>query len=143
MIAPDTPEKQASFPLYLLRISGRLRPAQYFIGIGFASAVLIAAFGLAASAMAPTGGGGGALLAIPMFFLFIWILVAAMVQRLRDAGKPAALAFAFILGPLLLLFPGLELVEYAGIPMALLFIAILLAPGFFKPQPVNELAVPK
>lgn len=143
MIAPGQPDEQVPFPLYLFRFSGRLRPAQYFIGIGFAFASLIAAFGPGASAMAPTGGGGGALLAIPMFFLFIWIIVVAMVQRLRDAGKPPALAIAFILGPLLLLFPGLEMIEYAGIPMALLFIAILLAPGFLKPQPVNELAVPK
>ena len=78
--------------------------------------------------------------AIPLFALFVWILIACMLQRLRDAGRSPALAFAFILGPILLLFPGLELIEYAGIPMALLFVAILLAPGFMKPKPVNELA---
>ena len=143
MTETGRPDEQAPFPLYLLRFSGKLRPAQYFTGIGFAFASLIAAFGLAASAMAPTGGGGTALLAIPMFFLFVWIIIVAMVQRLRDAGRPPALAFAFILGPLLLLFPGLEMIEYAGIPMALLFIATLLAPGFIKPKPLNELAVPK
>ena len=140
MIEPGQPHEQIPFPLYLFRFSGRLRPAQYFIGIAAAFASLIAAFGLAASAMAPTGGGGGALLAIPLFALFVWIVVAVMVQRLRDAGRPPALAIAFILGPLLLLVPGLELIEYAGIPMALMFVAILLAPGFMKPKPVNELA---
>ena len=138
---PDQPPESTPFPLYLFRFSGRLRPVQYFVGIGIAFATLIAAFGLAATAMAPTGGSAAsALLAIPMFILFVWILVAVMMQRLRDTGRPGALAFAFILGPILLLFPGLELIEYAGIPMALIFVAILLAPGFMKPKPVNELA---
>ena len=135
------PPEPTPFPLYLFRCSGRLRPAPYFVGIATAFGSLIAAFGLAANAMAPTGGGGGgAVLAIPLFALFVWILVACMLQRLRDAGRPPALAIAFILGPILLLFPGLELIEYAGIPMALMFVAILLAPGFMKPKPVNELA---
>jgi uncharacterized membrane protein YhaH (DUF805 family) len=137
---PGQPQEQTPFPLYLFRFSGRLRPAQYFIGITTAFGSLMAAFGLAASVMAPTGGGGGAVLAIPLFGLFVWILVAVMLQRLRDAGRSPALALVFILGPLLLLFPGLELIEYAGIPMALMFLAILLAPGFMKPKPVNELA---
>ena len=142
MNEPGQPPESTPFPLYLFRFSGRLRPGQYFVGIACAFGSLIAAFGLAASAMAPTGGGGagGALLAIPMFVLFVWILVAVMMQRLRDTGRSGALAFAFILGPILLLFPGLELIEYAGIPMALMFVAILLAPGFMKPKPVNELA---
>jgi uncharacterized membrane protein YhaH (DUF805 family) len=137
---PGQPPESTPFPLYLFRFSGRLRPAQYFVGIACAFGSLIAAFGLAASAMAPTGGGGGAAFAIPLFALFVWILVAVMLQRLRDAGRAPALAIAFILGSILLLFPGLELIEYAGIPMALTFVAILLAPGFMKPKPVNELA---
>ena len=134
------PPDETPFPLYLFRISGRLRPVQYFIWIAAAFATLIAAFALAASAMNPTGGGGAAVLAIPLFFLFVWITVAAIVQRLRDAGWPVRWSVLFILGPILLLFPGLELIEYAGIPIALAFIAILLTPGFLKPKPVNELA---
>jgi hypothetical protein len=80
------------FPVYLFRFTGRIRPAQHFIGIAFAS--LIATFGLAVSAMAPTGGGGGALLAIPMFALFIWIVVAVMVQRLRTRAASAVVSRA-------------------------------------------------
>ena len=143
MIEPATPDGQVSFPLYLFRFSGRLRPAQYFVGIAVAFASLIAAFAFAASVMAPTGGGGGAFLAIPMFGLFVWIVAAVMVQRLRDAGRRPALAVVFVLGPLLLLVPGLELIEYAGVLIALLFVAFLLAPGFMSQKPVNELAVPK
>lgn len=139
MTEPVRPD-QNPFPFYLFRITGRLRPAQYFIAIAVAFATLIAAFVLAAGAMAPTGGGGGAVLAIPMFFLFVWIIVAAIVQRLRDAGRPVRWSVLFILGPILLIFPGLELIEYAGVPIALAFIAILLTPGFLKPKPVNELA---
>ena len=143
MTEPGRTDQETPFPLYLFRISGRLRPAQYFISLAVAFASLIAAFGLAASAMASTGGGGGALLAIPMFVLFVWIIVAAIVQRLRGAGRPVAWSLVFIFGPLLLLFPGLELIEYAAIPLALMFIAILLTPGFMKPKPANELAVSK
>ena len=110
-----------------------------FLSFNFmALLVLIAAFGLASSAMSSTGGGGSAILAIPLFFLFLWIIVAAIVQRLRDARWPVAWSLVFILGPLLLLFPGLEFIEYAGIPMALAFIVILLAPGFIRPKPIEE-----
>ena len=143
MSQPDSPDEPIPFPISLFRIGGRIRPIQYFIAIGIAFAALIAAFGFSASVMSPTGGGGGAFLAIPMFFLFVWVIAAAIVQRLRDAGRPVAWALAFILGPLLLLFPGLEMIEYAGIPMALTFVAILLAPGFIKPKHVNEPAAPK
>ena len=143
MTEPGLPDGKALFPFSLFRFSGRLRPAQYFICIVIAFASLVAAFGLAASAMAPTGGSGGAVFAIPLFIVFVWLIVAAIVQRLRDADRPTIWALAFILGPLLLLFPGLELVEYAGIPIALAFIAILLAPGFIKPKSINEPAAPK
>jgi uncharacterized membrane protein YhaH (DUF805 family) len=138
MIEPATPDEQPAFPLGLFRLGGRIRPGQYFISISLAFAVLIAAFGLASSAMSSTGGGGSAILAIPLFFLFLWIIVAAIVQRLRDARWPVAWSLVFILGPLLLLFPGLEFIEYAGIPMALAFIVILLAPGFIRPKPIEE-----
>jgi uncharacterized membrane protein YhaH (DUF805 family) len=141
MTEPDNSNGQLPFPLYLFRFTGRIRPAQYFVGIAVAIASLVAAFGFAASAGG--GHGGGALLAIPLFALFVWIIAAVMVQRLRDAGRSPALAVVFILGPLLLLFPGLELIEYAGILMALVFVAILLAPGFMKQKPVTELAAPK
>lgn len=142
MTEPGRTEQEVPFPLYLFRFTGRLRPGQYFVCLALAFASLIAAFGFAASAMAATGGGGAAWLAIPMFVLFVWILVTAIVQRLRDAGRHAAWSLAFILGPLLLLFPGLELIEYAGVPIALMFVAILLAPGFMKPKPANRLAAP-
>jgi len=91
-------------------------------------------------AMAPTGGGGGAVLAIPLFALFLWILVAVIVQRLRDAGKRPALAILYILGPLLVLFPGLELIEYAGILLVLMFLGFIAAPGFLKPKQNDEAA---
>ena len=140
MTEPARPDENP-FPLYLFRISGRIRPVQYFIAIAVAFATLLATFVLVAGAMAPTGGGGGAVLAIPMFFLFVWIIVAAIVQRLSDADRPVRWSVLFILGPILLIFLGLELIEYAGIPIALLFVAILLTPGFLKPTSVNELAV--
>ena len=140
MTEGGTANDRTPFPAYLFGISGRIGPAQYFIGLAVAIAVLLAAFVLAAGAMAPTGGGGGAVLAIPLFALFLWILVAVMVQRLRDAGKRPALAILYILGPLLVLFPGLELIEYAGILLVLMFLAFIAAPGFLKPKQNDEAA---
>jgi len=140
MTEGGTANDRTPFPAYLFGFSGRIGPAQYFIGLAVAIAVLLAAFVLAAGAMAPTGGGGGAVLAIPLFALFLWILVAVMVQRLRDAGKRPALAILYILGPLLVLFPGLELIEYAGILLVLMFLGFIAAPGFLKPKQNDEAA---
>ena len=132
MTEPGPTDQETPFPLYLFRFTGRLRPAQYFCCVAAAFAALIAAFALGASAMAPTGGGGAAVLAIPLLIVFVWIMSAAIVQRLRDAGRSATWSLVFILG-LLLLFPGLELIEYAGLPLALIFIALLVTPGLMKP----------
>ena len=140
MTEGGTANDRTPFPAYLFGFSGRIGPAQYFIGLAVAIAVLLAAFVLAAGAMAPTGGGGGAVLAIPLFALFLWILVAVMVQRLRDAGKRPALAILYILGPLLVSFPGLELIEYAGILLVLMFLGFIAAPGFLKPKQNDEAA---
>jgi len=139
----ETANHQTPFPLFLIVFIGRIGPARYFAGIAVAMVALFAAFGFAAGAMAPTGAGPGTWLAIPLFGLFVWTVVAVTAQRLRDAGKPAALALAFILGPILLLFPGLELIEYAGALLALTFVAFLVAPGFLKPKPSDEVAAPK
>ena len=139
-LSNGTANNPTPFPAYLFGFSGRIGPAQYFIGLAVAIVSLVAAFGFAASVMAPTGGSGGAILAIPLFVLFLWILVAVMVQRLRDAGKRPALAILYILGPLLVLFPGLELIEYAGVLLALMFVAFIAAPGFLKPKQNDEAA---
>ena len=140
MTASGTSNSHTPFPTYLFGFTGRIGPAQYFIGLAVAIASLVAAIGFAASVMASTGGGGGAILAIPLFALFLWIVLAAMVQRLRDAGKRPALALLFILGPLLVLFPGMELIEYAGALLALMFVASIAAPGFLKPKQSDEAA---
>jgi uncharacterized membrane protein YhaH (DUF805 family) len=143
MTETGTANNRTPFPAYLFGFTGRIGPAQYFIGRAVAIAALVAAFCFAASAMAPTGGGGGPLLAIPLFALFFWIVLAVMVQRLRDAGKRPALAILYILGPLLVLFPGMELIEYAGVLLALMFLAFIAAPGFLKPKQSDEAAAPQ
>ncbi len=136
-------KQQTPFPLFLIVFIGRIGPARYFAGLAIALVTLLAAIGFAAGAMASTGASSTVWLAIPLFALFVWIVVAVMVQRLRDAGKPPALALLFILGPLLLLFPGLELIEYAGVLLALLFLACLAAPGLMKSEPSDEVTVPQ
>ena len=77
MTASGSLNYRTPFPAYLFRFTGRIGPAQYFIGLAVAIAALVAAFGFAASVMAPTGGGGGVFLAIPLFALFRYLDQAA------------------------------------------------------------------
>ena len=68
-------------------------------------------------------------MAFPAFGLFLWMLAAVTVQRLRDADRHPALALAFVLGPILLLYPALELIESWGPLIMFLSLGILIWPG--------------
>lgn len=109
-------------PPFLARLfgfRGRIGPRAYWIAIGCAFLCLVAAMAFAAALMSPTGAGaGGAILAIPLLVLFVWIMAAAMAQRLRDASKPPALAALFMVALVAWLYPAIELIEaapYAGL----------------------------
>ena len=54
-------------------------------------------------------------LAFPLFAVFVWVLAAAMAQRLRDAGKLPALALAFLLGLIAWLYLSIELIEVVAV----------------------------
>lgn len=143
MTETSTTNDRTPFPFYLFGFAGRIGLAQYFIGLAVAIAVLLAAFALVGSAMASTGGGGGAVLAIPLFIVFLWIVLAVMIQRLRDAGKRPALSILFILGALTMLLLGMEFIEYAGVLFALIFLGLIAAPGFLTQKRSDEVAAPQ
>ena len=81
----------------VLGFRGRIGPKRYWAHIAGALAALVGAFVFAASAADPRGSDAGLLLAFPLLALFVWLLAAAMTQRLRDAGKPPVLALGFII----------------------------------------------
>ena len=102
------------FPTFLFGITGRIGPGAYWAAIGCAFLCLVAAMGFAAALMSPTGSGaGGAILAVPLLFFFVWIIAAAMAQRLRDAGKSPWLAVLFLILLVAWLYPAIELIEAA------------------------------
>jgi uncharacterized membrane protein YhaH (DUF805 family) len=113
------------FIVTLFTINGRIGPGRYWGAIASAFLCLLLAMLFASAVMAPTGGGGGAILAIPLFFLFVWIIAAAMAQRLRDAGKPPAAALVFVILLVAWLYPAIELIEAAPFIGILGFAAIL------------------
>jgi uncharacterized membrane protein YhaH (DUF805 family) len=113
----------------LFGFTGRIGPKRYWAHIAGALAALIATFAFAASAMDPRGGSGTVFLALPLFGLFVWILAAAMTQRLRDAGQLPVLVLAFIIALLAWLFLSIELIEVAPFAGLIGFFAILAAVG--------------
>ena len=108
---------------------GRIGPIRYWAHVAGALVVLIATVMFAATAMDPRGGGSAALLALPLFAVFVWVLAAAMAQRLRDAGKPPALALAFLLGLIAWLYLSIELIEVLPFGGMVGFFAILAVAG--------------
>ena len=113
----------------LFGFRGRIGPKRYWAHIAGALVALIATFAFAASAMDPRGGSGTVFLAFPLFGLFVWILAAAMTQRLRDAGKPPFLVLAFVIALLGWLFLSIELIEVLPYGGVIGFFAILAAVG--------------
>jgi|RhiMethySRZTD1v2_1073278.scaffolds.fasta_scaffold241259_2 uncharacterized membrane protein YhaH (DUF805 family) len=113
----------------LFGFRGRIGPKRYWAHIAGALAALAGTFVFAASAADPRGSDAGLLVAFPLLALFVWLLAAAMTQRLRDAGKPPVLALGFmilLLGALFLSMALIEVAPYAGL---IGFFAILAVVG--------------
>src|SRR4029453_18280709 len=92
----------------VIGFGGRIGPKRYWAPVAGAFAVLVLAFVLLAIAMDPRGSSDPAFLVFALLGLFVWLLAAAMTQRLRDAGKPPVLVLGFTILLLGLLFAGVE-----------------------------------
>ncbi len=128
MTDAETPKSRTPFLASLFGFGGRIGPAQYWGATGVALGVFILAALFAASAMAPTGGGAP-LFAVPLICLFVWLVISAMAQRLRDAGRSPWLALAFIAALIAWLYLAIELIEYAALLGVIGFVGILGAVG--------------
>ena len=119
--------------------TGRIGPKRYWAQVAGALAVLMLAFVLLGIAMDPRGSSDPAFLVFALLGLFVWLLAAAMTQRLRDAGKPPALVLGFIILMLGVLFVGIELIDVApfvgpaGVVAVLVFVGHIDA--FLKRRP--------
>jgi uncharacterized membrane protein YhaH (DUF805 family) len=117
--------KRTPFLISLFNYNGRIGPVRYWAAIGCAIVVFVVMFIVFASAMDPRGSGDPAILVLLLIVAFIWMLAAATVQRLRDAGRHPALALMFLLLPVMVFFIALENVEVALFVGFILFIGML------------------
>ena len=109
--------------------TGRISAKRYWAHVAGALAVLAATVFLLGIASDPRGQSDPAILVVVLFVLFVWILAAAMTQRLRDAGKPPFLALVFMAVLLGSIFLGLALIEDAPFIGPIGFFAILAVVG--------------
>ncbi len=117
----------------LLIFRGVLSRGRYFIWLGVALLILVVAFGFAASVMNPTGGGAP-FLAVPFLLTFLWLHIAILIARLRDARRSLWLTLIFILGPVAWFALTIELIETPGGWMLLLlgFVIFYIVPGLIR-----------
>jgi uncharacterized membrane protein YhaH (DUF805 family) len=108
---------------------GRIGPARYWAQVAGALAALVLAFVFLAIAMDPRGSSDPAFLVFASLGLFVWLLAAAMTQRLRDAGKPSVLVLGFIILLLGVLFLGVELMDVAPFVGPVGVVAVLVFVG--------------
>jgi uncharacterized membrane protein YhaH (DUF805 family) len=123
------PSREARpFIIALFSVMGRIGPGRYWLNILCAFVFFVMLIGVMASAMDPRGGSGSAVLVLPLLGVFVWIVMAAMVQRLRDAGKHPALAILAVVLLMGTIFLSVELIEAAPffgiIAVPLMFLVI-------------------
>ena len=109
--------------------TGRIGAKRYWAHVAGALLVLVLAVVLLGVAMDPRGSSDPAFLVLALLGLFVWLLTAAMTQRLRDAGKPPVLVLVFMIALLGVLFLGVELMEVAPFAGPLGFFGILVLVG--------------
>ncbi|MEX0751364.1 MAG: DUF805 domain-containing protein [Xanthobacteraceae bacterium] len=98
--------------------------------------LLFGALAAFATVMNPTGKGIPEL-AIPFLAGFFWIHSAVTIKRLRDAGIPVWTYVIFGLGPFAWLALTLEYIEYAGVAIAVGFLAFFVIPGVLPSKGVD------
>jgi uncharacterized membrane protein YhaH (DUF805 family) len=108
--APET----RPFIVTLFTVTGRIGPGRYWLALACALAALVLMLVLLTAAMNPRGSGDPAFLILILLALFAWIILAAMTQRLRDAGKPPWLSIVFLAGVFASIFLSLVMMESAG-----------------------------
>jgi uncharacterized membrane protein YhaH (DUF805 family) len=116
------------FIVTLFTINGRIGPGRYWGAIACAIALLVAMLALLTVAMNPRGSSDPSFIMLALLALFAWLILAAMTQRLRDAGKPPWLSLVFLILLMASLFLSVALIEsvpFIGIIAAVLIVLIV------------------
>jgi uncharacterized membrane protein YhaH (DUF805 family) len=118
----------------VLLFRGKIGKGKYFLGLVAVMLTLFLAFVSFASAMMPTGGGGGEMLVLPLLLVVIYLHLAIVSARLRDAERSAWLAPIFVFGPLAWIALTVEFIETSGawIFIALGFLIFYIMPGLMR-----------
>jgi len=122
---------------YLFSFKGSIGRGQFVGGLGVIVALAFCLLFAAASFMDPRGGPG---LFIPITIILLitvaWVHCAIVVQRLRDARRPAWHYLIFGPGPLLLLLSA-EYFRSLWWLAILAALALFFAPAFFPSKPAE------
>jgi uncharacterized membrane protein YhaH (DUF805 family) len=113
----------------LFGFRGRIGRGRYWAGIAVVTGFLLLTIVFLATAMNPTGGGGGVVLAFPALLTALWVHAAVTIKRLRDMGWSAWLYLGLVVAFAGASYAGTEAAEATG-GLSLLLVALVLAvPG--------------
>jgi uncharacterized membrane protein YhaH (DUF805 family) len=119
----------------LFGLRGRIGRGRYWVGIAVVTGLLFLTMLFVGMAMNPTGGGGGVLIAVPVFFLALWVHAAVTIKRLRHMGYSGWLYAGVIAVLVGSLYAGIEAAEAThGLSLALTVI-VLAIPGMIAKKP--------
>jgi len=135
--SPPQPVSASGGGPLLFSYRGRIDRKKYWIGIVAVLASLVAAVAFGAQAMNPTGASSVVLLGLPFAVLAIWIHSAVTAKRLRDAGFSGWGLLLYAASPAIWLAATLELIEYIGFLIGIVFLALLMIPGFLPSKPAS------
>jgi uncharacterized membrane protein YhaH (DUF805 family) len=114
-----------------------ISPGWYFAGIGGEIVILVLGVMAAAGLNNPTGGGD---IFVAMIFplIALWIHLCLVIGRLRDAGQHWFLGLLLAIAPYAWIAVTLEYIEYIGLIMAIVFIALYLLPALIPKKAKAE-----
>lgn len=134
----ETADAQNGFDFgKLLTFRGRVSRGWYFLGLIGEIVFIFIALAAFAGLNNPTGGGSLGL-TIVFAIAALWVHMALVVGRLRDAGAPVLLGIILALAPFVWIALTAEYIESLGVLMLIVLLAFFLLPGLFK-RPPNEL----
>jgi uncharacterized membrane protein YhaH (DUF805 family) len=119
----------------LFGVRGRIGRGRYWIGVAVVVALLFVAMVFVATAMNPTGGGGGVLFGLVVICTALWVHAAVTIKRLRDMGQSAWLYAGLVAVLIASLYVGVEAAEATrGLSLGLT-VVVLAVPGMVAGKP--------
>jgi uncharacterized membrane protein YhaH (DUF805 family) len=120
-------------------LTGRARITRvwYFVGV-CCEILLLLVGGMAAAGLNNPTGGGSVFLAVIFPAIALWVHISLVMGRVRDAEGHWLFGLLLAIAPFAWIAVTLEYIEFIGLVMAVVFIALYALPAFFKPVPAAE-----